>query len=103
MLTGADMGAVGLAFHHENKPRLSAPSPAIVTAAVSQPREDTFLTGAIARCQRGWTGESSSARARARTVSRVYSGSVPAARRSRVITDTPRNSSTWTGEAFSQA
>src|SRR5437588_9081460 len=102
MMPGADTCAMGLTFHNENKPRLTATA-AIAAAAVSQRREGRSLTAVITRGQRGWTGVSSSARARARTVSREYSGSLRASRRSRAITDTPRNSSTWTGEAFSQA
>src|SRR6266446_5258938 len=101
--SGAATCAMGLTFHHKIKQRLNTPTAVIVAAAVSQRREDTPLVAAITLGQRGWIGLSSAARARARTVSREYSGSVPAWRRSRAITDTPRNSSTWTGEAFSQA
>src|SRR4029077_12540982 len=101
--TRTGTGATGLTFHNENKPRLNTATAAMVTAAVSQRREDMLLTGATTRGQRGRTGVSSSDRACARTLSREYSGSVRASRRSRAITDTRRNSSTWTGEAFSHA
>ena len=100
---GAGTGPTGRTLHNEGKPRLNTATAARVTAAVSHRREETPVTGAITRGQRGRTGVSSSARARARTVSREYSGSVRASRRSRAITETRRNSSTWTGEAFSHA
>ena len=60
---------MGLTFHVKSKPRLNTAHAAIATAAVSQRREGLPRTASIMRGQRGWTGVSSSARARARIAS----------------------------------
>src|SRR6202034_4119817 len=99
---GVDTGAMSPAFHNANSPTLNATIAAIVTAAASHRREGRAPTGEITRGQIGRTALSSSARAPATTASTENSAAVPSWHRSRAITDTPRNSSTWTGEVLSQ-
>ena len=98
---GADGCWIGLTFHDQEQAKTQHSARSHRHGGVSQRRGGWTRTVSITRDQRDLTGDSSSALARARIASREYSGSLRASLRSRAIADTPRNSSTWTGENLS--